>query len=203
VLRALLMGMDAWIRSGVDPPPSRFPTIASGQLVARARVRFPALPALPFPAYMPRMWRVDYGSAYDADRIITNEPPTLGAPYAVLVPQVDADGNDQGGVRLPEVAVPLGTFTGWNRTVMPLHGLDYLAGLAGSFDPFARTRSDRGRAGDPRPSIAERYKGRSEYLARVSRAVDDLIHERFLLAADRPSVLQRARDMWTAVVDER
>jgi hypothetical protein len=201
VLRALLVGLNAWIRSGVEPPPSRVPTIAGGQLVPRARVRFPALPALPFPAYMPRVWRVDYGSRYAADRIITNEPPTLGAPYAVLVPQVDADGNDEGGVRLPEVAVPLGTFTGWNRTVMPLHDLDYLAGLAGSFDPLARTRSDRERSGDPRPSIAERYKGRSDFLARVTRAIDDLIRERFLLAADRAAVLQRARDTWTAIVE--
>jgi hypothetical protein len=201
VLRALLLDMDAWIRANTEPPPSRFPTIASGQLVPRQAVRFPAVPSLPFPSYMPQVWRMDYGPEYPSARIITREPPALGKPYVVLVPQVDADGNDEGGIRLPEVAVPLGTYTGWNVTVQPLSELSYLAGLAGSFDPFARTPTDRARSGDTRPSLAERYKDRADYLRRVSQASEDLAHQRFLLVDDLPAVLQRAKAMWSAIAN--
>jgi hypothetical protein len=201
VLRALLLDMDAWIRSNTEPPPSRFPTIAAGQLGPREAVRFPTVASLPFPAYMPQVWRMDYGPEYASARIITKEPPALGKPYVVLVPQVDADGNDEGGIRLPEVAVPLGTYTGWNVTVQPLSELSYLAGLVGSFEPFARTRIERDRSGDPRPSLAERYKRRSDYLRRVSQAAEDLVRQRFLLEGDLPALLQRARTMWSATAE--
>jgi hypothetical protein len=201
VLRALLLDMDAWTRSNTEPPASRFPTMASGQLVRRETVKFPAVPSLPFPTYMPQVWRMDYGTEYASARIITKEPPALGKPFVVLVPQVDADGNDEGGIRLPEVAVPLGTYTGWNVTALPLSGLGYLAGLVGSFDPFARTRTDRDRSRDPRPSIAERYKNRSDYLRQVSQALEDLARQRLLLTGDLPAVLERAKAMWSAIHD--
>jgi hypothetical protein len=106
VLRALLVALDDWIRTGAEPPPSRFPTIARGELVGRESVRLPRVPALPLPEYMPPVWRMDFGPGYAESRVITREPPALGEPYRVLVPQVDADGNDLGGVALPEVAVP-------------------------------------------------------------------------------------------------
>jgi hypothetical protein len=118
----------------------------------------------------------------------------------VLVPQVDADGNDLGGVRLLETAVPLGTYTGWNVSVPQLADLHYLAGLLGSFQPFARTRAERQRSKDPRLSIEERYSNREDYLARVSRAAQDLVRQRFLLAADVAAVLRRAAVLWDAIV---
>ena len=142
---------------------------------------------------------MDYGEGYATTRVITNEPPVLGKPYTVLVPQVDADGNDLGGIRLPEVAVPLGTYTGWNVAVPALPDLHYLAGLVGSFQPFARTREDRDRSKDPRAPIADRYAGREDYLSRVSRAADELVRQRFMLAADVPAVLRRSGAMWDAI----
>src|SRR6185503_8911847 len=99
-------------------------------------------------------------------------------------PQVNGDGNDTGGIPLPEVAAPLGTHTGWNVTVPPLPGLRYLAGLVGSFVPFAVTREARLAAGDARPSIAERYASRQAYLAAVDRAARALVQQRLLLADD-------------------
>ena len=145
---------------------------------------------------------MDYGPDYSTARVITNEPPVLGGAYTVLVPQVDKDGNDVAGVRLPEVAVPLGTYTGWNVSVPQLADLRYLAGLRGSFEPFARTRAERDRARDPRPSIDERYADREDYLARVARATDDLVRQRFTLAADVPAVLRRAAALWDAIVGQ-
>jgi hypothetical protein len=200
VQRALLVDMDAWIRSNTEPPPSRYPTIARGELVPLEAVRFPKVKSFPFAAYMPQVWRMDYGPQYAATKVITNEPPVLGASYKVLVPQVNVDGNDIGGIALPEVAVPLGTHTGWNVTLPQLASLRYLAGLLGSFEPFAPTRADRESVGDARPSIAERYGGPKDYLDRVGRAANDLVRERFMLAEDVPLAVRRAEQMWTEIV---
>jgi len=200
VSRALLLELDAWVRGDREPPPSRYPTIARGELVPLEDVRFPKVPSFPFAAYMPRVWRMDYGPEYRTSRVITIEPPSIGEPYRVLVPQVDADGNDVAGVRLPEVAVPLGTYTGWNVDNLQLGELGYLAGLVGGFEPFAGTREQRLANGDSRLSIAERYKGRQDYLDKVRRAAGDLVRQRFLRAEDVGAVLQSAERMWNAIV---
>jgi hypothetical protein len=163
-------------------------------------VRFPRVPSMPFASYMPRVWRLDYGAGFASGRVIANEPPSVGAPYRVLVPQVNADGNDMGGIRLPEVAVPLGTYTGWNVTVPQLADLRYLGGLVGGFEPFARTKDGRERSGDTRRSIAERYTGPQDYLDEVRRSTEVLVRDRFMLAADVPAVVDRAREMWDAIV---
>ncbi|MBI4266718.1 MAG: hypothetical protein HY657_20310 [Acidobacteria bacterium] len=199
-MRALLVALDEWVRADTPPPPSVYPTIAKGELVPLERVRFPVVPSFPFAEYMPQVWRMDYGPAFADARVITLEPPALGAPFRVLVPQVDADGNDRGGIRIPEIAVPLGTYTGWNVTNPQLRDLRYLAGLLGSFEPFAQTADDPARAGDARPSIAERYRSRGDHLDRVAAAAKALVAQRLLLADDVPSVVRRAEQIWTAVV---
>jgi hypothetical protein len=199
VTRALLLDLDAWARQDTEPPPSRYPTIAKGELVPLERVRFPSIPSFPFTTYMPQLWKMDYGQAFATSHVITTEPPRLGAPYRVLVPQVDADGNDVGGIPLPEIAVPLGTYTGWNVTIPRLIDLHYLSGLVGGFEPLALTKAQREASGDARPSIAERYMNREDYLARVKRAADDLVQQRFMRSEDVTEVVQRAGRIWDAV----
>jgi hypothetical protein len=200
VTRALLLELDAWTRGDREPPASQYPAIAKGELVPLEAVHFPKVPSFPFTTYMPRVWRMDYGREYSTTRVITIEPPQTGEPYRVLVPQVNSDGNDVAGIRLPEVAVPLGTYTGWNVTVPQLSELRYLSGLVGGFEPFARTKEQRVANGDTRLSIAERYSGRQDYLVKVRRAADDLVRQRFLRVEDVPAVLQAAERMWNAVV---
>ncbi len=200
VLRALLIELDKWVTNRTEPPPSRYPTIARGQLVTRDAVRFPKIPVLPFASYMPGVWRMDYGADYATTKVITKEPPSLGTPFTVLVPQVNADGNDVGGIALPEVAVPLGTHTGWNVSTYPLSGLRYLAGLVGSFEPFAKTRAEREQSGDSRPSIEERYKSRQDYLQRVRDAAASLVRERFVLETDIEALVQQADQTWSVIV---
>jgi hypothetical protein len=117
----------------------------------------------------------------------------------VLVPQVNADGNEVGGVPLTEVAVPLGTHTGWNITVPQLRDLGYLSGLIGSFVPFAPTREARVQAGDARRSIEERYPSRQAYLDQIARAAQTLVRDRFLLPDDVPAVLRQAGTTWDLV----
>ena len=204
--RALLLDLDEWVRRDIEPPAAQYPLISKGQLVALEDVHFPAAPSFPFASYMPKVWRMDYGSRYAATRVITREPPQLGAPYRVLVPQVDADGNDVSGIRLPELAVPLGTYTGWNAIVPQLGGLGvndlgYLSGLIGGFEPFALTKEQRERSGDARFSIAERYAGRQDYLDRVKQAAEDLVRQRFMRGEDVPAVLLEADKIWTAVAN--
>lgn len=200
VMRALLLSLDDWVRTGAEPPASRYPTVSAKELVPPEALRFPMVPGFAVPEYMPRVWRMDYGESFAAARIITKEPPVLGPPYAVLVPQVNADGNELGGIPIPEVAVPLGTHTGWNITVPQLRDLGYLSGLVGSFVPFARTREARTQAGDARPSIEERYPTRQAYLDQIARAAQSLVRDRFVLADDVPGVVRQAEATWNALV---
>jgi hypothetical protein len=200
VTRALILDLDAWVRTDNEPPASHYPTVSKGELVALDDVRFPKVPSFPFTSYMPRVWRMDFGPDYSTTRVISIEPPKTGEPFRVLVPQVNADGNDVAGIRLPEVAVPLGTYTGWNVTVPQLTDLRYLGGLVGAFEPFARTKAQRDASGDSRLSIAERYSSRADYLDKVKRAAGDLVRQRFLRIEDVPAVLQAAERIWNAIV---
>jgi hypothetical protein len=199
-LRALLLELDAWLRDGTEPPPSRYPTLTAKQLVPRSGVRFPAIPSLPFAPYVPPVFRMTLGRQFAANRVLS-EPPATGEEFPVLVPQVDADGNDMGGIPLTEIAVPLGTFTGWNISTPPLPGLRYLAGLAGSFEPFARTREEREQTADARFSIAERYRNREDYLARVRQHAESLVKQRFALATDVDAIVNQSAQLWDAVAN--
>jgi hypothetical protein len=165
-------------------------------------VQFPKIPSLSFASYMPSVWRMDFGADYATTKVITREPPLLGAAFPVLVPQVNADGNDVGGIALPEVAVPLGTHTGWNVSTYPLSGLRYLAGLVGSFQPFPKTRAEREQSNDSRLSIEERYKNRQDYLQRVKDAAANLVRERFVLETDVEALVQQADRTWSVIVGQ-
>jgi hypothetical protein len=194
--RALLLDLDAWTATGEEPPASVYPEIAKKQLVLPNEVKFPAVAGFAGPSSMPKNWRMDYGKDFRATGVITNEPPKLGPVYAVLVPQVDADGNDVGGVASPFLAVPLGTYTGWNYVVPRLASFDYLAGLHGSFEPFASTKAKRLAAGDTRPSIEERYKGREDYLQQAHTAAMKLAKQRLLRMEDMGAIEKEMAAYW-------
>jgi hypothetical protein len=200
--RALLLDLDEWAAKGVKPPDSAYPH-PGRDLVNRDRVVFPRIPGVEFPPYMPRNWRMDYGPDFQAKGIIANEPPKLGRPYTVLVPRVDRDGNDLGGIALPEVAVPLGTFTGWNYQLPVLSNLNYLAGLVGSFIPFPLTAEERKASGDARLSIAERYSGRGVYIEKVRASVESLVSRRLLRAEDANAIVEESAGRWDYLTSPR
>jgi hypothetical protein len=181
VMRALLRALHQWTANGVAPPDSRHPTLEDQTLVQAATVRFPAIPRVPDP-------RTIIGPA----QIIDGRPSTL--PF--LVPQVDGDGNELAGIRLPEVAVPLGTATGWNFRSEAAGNPGDIVALLGSYIPFARTRVEREGAGDPRRGIDERYRSRADYLARVKGVVDDLVRRRYVLGQDVEAMITRAAAQW-------
>ncbi|MBS1854897.1 MAG: hypothetical protein JST11_06000 [Acidobacteria bacterium] len=194
--RALLTALNAWVAEDSAPPESAYPRIAAGQLVELSAVRFPKIPRIAFPTRIQRARREDYGPEFRTKGIVTIEPPKLGQPFPALVPQVDADGNDLGGIRMPEIAEPLATYTGWNLRAPETGAPDELVALQGSWIPLARTRAEREKAGDPRRSIAERYAGRAEYLKRFEAAARKLVSAGFLLPEDLPQLLSRGAAEW-------
>jgi hypothetical protein len=194
-MRALLVAMDRWVKDGTLPPPSRYPRIADGTLVRPDGVRFPNIPGVGSPGRVHEGYRVDYGPRFK-EGMIDFEPPRVGKPFPVMVPQVDSDGIDKGGVKMPEVAVPLATYTGWNRRDPATGSPDELVDFSGSYIPFARTRADRNRTGDPRPSLEERYQSREHYLGLISMATLALVKEGFLLPEDMPALISRAQTQW-------
>jgi hypothetical protein len=195
-MRALLDAMDAWVKDGTPPPDSQYPRVAAGQAVAPGGVRFPKIPGVAFPARVQLAYRADYGPQFRGAGIAAIEPPKLAGAFASLVPQVDDDGNEIGGVRMPELQAPLGTYTGWNLRTPDIGAPDELFSMVGSFLPFARTRTERLKSGDPRPSIEERYAGREEYLKKFEAAVRSLVKAGFLLEADVPKLMERGAAEW-------
>jgi len=200
--RKLLVSLNRWIVDGVEPPPSAYPRVSDGTLVAPEKIKFPKLPGLtaPGPVNIHKAYRVDYGPDFVAKGIISQEPPKVKSPFPMLVPQVDSDGNDIPGIRMPEVSVPLATYLGWNFFNERSGPTSELASLTGSMIPFARTRSERERASDPRPSIEERYKDREQYLSMVSKSANDLADKGYVMKEDVPRIVQQAGSRWDWVM---
>jgi len=193
-LRALLLALDAWVSENRAPPDSVHPTLAAGTLgsVADYRHAFPKIPEVAVPRGNLQPPRLDLGPRFASHGIADRQPPAFGPPYVTRVPLPDADGNDLGGIRLPEIAVPLGTYTGWNLRDPAIGAPDKLARWSGSFIPFAPTETARRAIGDPRPSLEARYASRAEYRERIEAAARELVAARFLLAADVPEITERA-----------
>ncbi len=175
-IRALLVALDEWVVSDRQPPPSAVPKIADGTLVPAEQVKFPAIPGL-----CPPLAANDVSPLPD-----WTDPGPSRDGWRPLVPQVDADGNEIAGIRLPDIAVPRGTFTGWNLYREP-HPAGQLADRDGTFFAFAETSA----AGDSRRPISERYPNDVIYRAELTQATDALRQRRLLLAEDADRFLSR------------
>jgi Alpha/beta hydrolase domain len=202
-LRALLLALDRWATTGATPPQSAYPRIDRGELVPVSTYAdtFPKVRGARVPRRNLQPARLDLGPRFASEGVITLFPAGLGAPYVTLVPAADADGNDRAGIRLPEVAAPLGTYTGWNLRRPEMGAADQLARWNGSFFGFAPTEAERAKAGDPRPSIEARYATKGDYERAVAAAVAELRARGFLLEEDAAAYLARAHDSsWPPVV---
>jgi hypothetical protein len=181
-LRALLMALDAWV-DGKPPPASHVPSISAGTLVAAEQVAFPAVPGMAI---------ARRSNTIGVLRDWVTPVMDMSRPYRTLVPQVDTDGNETSGVRLPEIGVLLGTYTGWNLYRDP-YPQGELCDRDGSYRPFARTRAEREAAADPRPSLEERYGDHAGYVERFERHARTLVQAGLLLEEDAARLLARAR----------
>src|ERR1700678_4075577 len=195
--RAMISNMDAWVRSNTPPPPSSYAKIADGTLVPFGKYAFPAIPGVILPQEARAAYRLDFGANWRAG-VLSLQPPKIGQPFPVLVPQVDADGNERDGVRLPEITVPLATYTGWNLRDPSIGAPDQRVAFEASYLPFPKTAAEREKTRDPRKSIAERYADGDDYLARYGKALDALVEQRWILPEDRASLLHRGEQEWSA-----
>ncbi|HEU0021505.1 MAG TPA: alpha/beta hydrolase domain-containing protein, partial [Dehalococcoidia bacterium] len=199
VLRASLANLDRWVRAGTAPPASRHPHLDDGTLTAPENIEaaFTPIPGVNFPKYMKRLSRLEFDPASSPAE---NLPSRVGSPYPVLVPVVDADGNELGGIRLPDIAVPLGTHLGWNLRHPDTGAPGQVIGTTGSTIPFKATRQERELSGDPRWSIEERYTSRDDYLGRVKAAARSLQHDGFLLPEDLDNLVEQASERYDLLI---
>jgi hypothetical protein len=195
-LRALLVALDEWVSAGKEPPVSRVPRRADGTLVVplpQSAVGFPNIAGVTYNGLMTTGDLFDYGPFFD-DGILTILPPILvGSPYPAFVPKTDADGNDIAGIRLPEVAVPLATYTGWGLRAAAFAG-DDLCDMFGQKIDFAQTMAERLAVGDPRLSVEERYLNHGAYVSAVANAANRLHQARLLLDEDLEAYIQAAAE---------
>jgi hypothetical protein len=195
--RAAVASLVDWVKDGTLPPPNAYPTLAHGDLVAPtgAAMGMPSLPGGVTPDGLENPFvQQDAGKGFiaaDLSGVPSLMPPKRVAILPTLVPRVDADGNETSGVLSVQMRVPLGTYTGWNA-----HASGYDRGkyclFLGGFIPFAQTKAERIKNGDPRLSLEERYGTHDAFVARVRSATADLVARRRLLPADAKAIVTAA-----------
>ena len=182
-MRALLTALDAWVSEGVEPPASMVPRVGDETLVRpdRQDVGFPEIPGVPYLGRMHEGDLMDFGPLANEGILTILPPRRLDSPYPALVPKTNSDGNTLAGIRLPDIAAPVATYTGWNlRKNPPDEGCD----ASGMVIPFARTKAERTASGDPRLSLDERYPDHAAYVRAVAVSAHDLERRRLLLDED-------------------
>ena len=205
---ALRFHFRRWVMQGIEPPPSVWPLLRPGggtgpaQLVAstKAAMGFPTIPGLrptaPEPGFINAVLDYDWGRDFDPNDgtgVPTRIPPPIKQVIDTLVPRVDADGNEVGGVPVVLGLAPLGTYLGWNITAAGFHK-DQICNYAGGMIPFARTKAERQAAGDPRPSLEERYGDHAGYVTAVRAAAAKAVAAGFLLQPDADLLVQQATE---------
>ena len=195
LMRAAVANLDAWVTKGTTPPASKHARLDDGTAVPSESLEpvFQAIPGIGFPGHIRQVTRFDFGPN---EGIVENLPPITGKAYPALVSNVDQDGNDVAGIRLPDVAVPLATVTGWNLRHPDTGGPGQTHKTMGSTVPFAFTKQERQDTSDPRPSIEERYASKEDYLDRVEGVARDLVSEGYMLDEDVPRVGEMAGERY-------
>lgn len=199
-VNALRYHFRRWVMQGVEPPPSAWPRLATGELVAptKAAMGFPTIPGLrpsvPEAGFINPVLDYDWGPEFepnDATGVPTQIPPRITRVIDMVVPRVDADGNEVGGVPVVLRLAPLGTYLGWNVTAAGFHK-DQICNYAGGMIPFARTKTEREASGDPRLSLEERYGTHAGYVKAVEAAATRAVAAGFLLQADADALVKQA-----------
>ncbi|MCH8063212.1 MAG: hypothetical protein IH861_11985 [Chloroflexi bacterium] len=206
LMRAALENLDAWAREGKPAPPSRHPRLTDGTAVESSSLaeKFAEIPGAVFPKQTLHAMRLDYGPEQHLGRTV-QLPAIEGALYPALVSDVDEDGNELAGIRLPYLTVPVATYTGWNLRHPDNGNPDLLIGITGGLAgwtlPFPSTRVERERTGDPRRSITERYESRDDYLTKTRDAARALVDEGYMLEEDIDAVLEHAAERFDYYVE--
>lgn len=200
-MNALQLALADWVMKGTEPPPSVYPMLSKGDLVANTKeaMGFPDLPGKPSPTGMAiGLMDYDFGPELDYDDftgVIMKQPPGIRQTIPPLMPRVNSDGNETVGAPSVQHAAPLGTYTGWNIIAGGFFkGQPCGGGLTGGFIPFESTKAEREAVGDPRPSLQERYGTKDGYVCAVRAAAKREIADRFLLERDAERLIKQAAD---------
>ena len=189
VQRALLLALDRWIADNSPPPVSSYGKISDNTLAPMSHIvaGFPS----PVPGFT---FTANYNAIRQSDYILSSDPLTpysLGRSYTLLFSAIDEDGNEIPGIRLPRVANPIGTYTGWNPRAAG-HAENDLAENLGSWAPLSDTMKTRLETGDPRLSLEERYGSHDQWVAKVSHSANELVRKGYLLPRDRDTIVAQA-----------
>jgi Alpha/beta hydrolase domain len=198
-MRALFLALSEWVVRDVRPPESSYPRLDRGELVSpdRLSMGYPVIPGKPLPdGLLNPFFHYDFGPGFvarDLSGVITRQPPAIRQILPMLVPRVDADGNEVGGIPSVQHQVPLGTYTGWNAAQRgPRQG--HRSGFAAGFIPFAHDEDERRAGGDPRKSLVERYRDHAGFVEEVRKAAARTRAQRFLLPEDGARLIQQAEE---------
>lgn len=205
LLRALFMALDDWVTKGTEPPKSAVPRQADGTttvavpqagsqtgIVPQAALGWPTIPGVTYTGLITTRYQLDFGTSAGQE-ILTHFPPTIdGRPtYVNFVSKVDNDGNEVAGIRLPPVAAPTATTTGWALRQQAFGANEGCEG-AGQSIPFRTTKAERVAANDPRLSLEERYRNHAGYVEATGKAVNNLVRQRLLLPEDAQEYIKNA-----------
>ncbi|HQR36179.1 MAG TPA: alpha/beta hydrolase domain-containing protein [Blastocatellia bacterium] len=196
-MRALFVALTDWVVKDIAPPPSQYPRLDKNQLVwpRASAMGFPTIPGMPLPDNLLNTFLdYDFGTEFnynDLSGVLATQPPIIKRVLPLLVPKVDADGNETSGIASPLHQAPLGTYLGWNVTRSGFYK-GRVCGFSGGFIPFAKTKAERESVGDPRLSLEERYRDHAGYVAAVKTAVDRLLKQKFLLTEDAERLIREA-----------
>jgi hypothetical protein len=206
-LRALLVALDEWVSKGIEPPPSAVPRKSDKTaafavprpdyqtgIVPQKALGWPAIPGVTYTGLITTRYFLDFGPKFVREGIVSRFPPSLTdrPAYAHFVSTVDEDGNEIAGIRLPAVAAPTGTTTGWALRRAEFGENDGCE-AAGQYIPFKTTRAERLAAGDPRRSLEERYINHDGYVQAVTTAARQLAKRRLLLHEDVERYIEAAK----------
>ncbi|MFC5476279.1 alpha/beta hydrolase domain-containing protein [Paraherbaspirillum soli] len=210
VARALIPALERWLTHGTPPPPSRYPTVAAGELVATSQTAlgFPDLSNIVVPNGV-NATPTAISLAYDGNAIVnqlfvtdySNAVPLadLSRQYTILVPKVDRNGNETAGILVPDLAVPLATYTGWNLRTNG-HAVGEACSAAGAAIPFAINQAAKTGGADSRAALADLYSGRADYRSKVSAAANALVSQGYLLQLDADNVFSANADRISAAL---
>lgn len=195
VKRALFVALDQWVTQGIEPPKSAIPEpghrayavpLDNGVgYVPQKEIGWPDIPGVTYSGLITVRYLFDFGARFDQGIMDIMPPDFSGPTYPNYVSKVDHDGNEVAGIRTPDVAAPIATTTGWALRRVEFGGGPW-DGCEGSGQAiaFKRTKAERLAAGDPRPSLEERYKDHAGYVKAVEKEARKLEQRRLLLPAD-------------------
>ena len=193
-VRTLIIALDDWIKTDKTPPPSVYPTLKNGTLThwEAAAVGWKAIPNVSYPKVIQQAYTADFGIDFSSTKFITQHPPIIQEKYPIYLPKLDADNNELGMLKVPAVAVPTGTYTGWNLRTSKMGAEGELLRLTGGYIPFPKTKKEQSKHKDPRKSIEHRYPNFEAYYATYKKATTELVQQGYLLEEEVKGILELA-----------